>query len=308
MTETLVAPAVDDRRRAADVVELRTPAPAPTPSARRNWRLLAGRLLSTAGVLVALFIVFELALSGLEEQRAQAALLPSFQAALQTTILDRETATPAEGSPVALLQIPSAGVSQVVVEGTTPSDLKSGPGHLRGSPIPGEFGNAVIAGRRTTYGAPFGSLNTLRKGDTIKVATGQGLFTYTVSQVRHVSPGQPDPVVGTTDSRLTLITSDPAYLASGRLAVVAMLHGKPVAVARRAPALVGATDLGLTGDPLGLGLGIIWGELLLAGIWVAWRMLRRWPHAVVYLIAAPTLLALCVLTFSSFDLLLPGTL
>jgi hypothetical protein len=90
--------------------------------------------------------------------------------------------------------------------------------------------------------------------------------------------------------------------------VVATLHGKPIAVDQRAPQLVGSGDLGLAGDSLGLGLGIIWGELLLAGIWLTWRVLRRWPATVVYLIAAPILLALCVLTFSGFDLLLPGTL
>ncbi|MBV8194455.1 MAG: hypothetical protein JOY80_02900, partial [Candidatus Dormibacteraeota bacterium] len=68
-----------------------------------------------------------------------------------------------------------------------------------------------------------------------------------------------------------------------------------------------ASDLGLSGDSIGLGFGIIWGELLVAtmvcGVWLG----KRWPTGVVYLLATPVVLALAVLTFTSFDLLLPGT-
>jgi sortase A len=307
MSETMTAPAVEAHVDAPVTLSL-APTTEPGRPARRSWPLVIGRSLIAAGVVVASFIVFELVISGLAEQRAQAALLPEFRTAVTTTTLDRPTTTAAEGGPVALLQIPRIGLSQVVVQGTSPSDLKSGPGHLRASSLPGEFGNAVIAGRRTSYGGPFGHLDVLAEGDTIKVATGQGYFTYKVQNVRRVSPGQTDPIVGTTNSRLTLVTSDPAYLATGRLVVVAVLQGRPLSVDLRAPAFVAPSDLGLSGDPLGLGLGIIWGELLAAAIWVAWRLRRRWPAAVVYLLAAPVVVSLAVLTFSSFDLLLPGTL
>ena len=289
------------------------PAAAGVPASRRSFieripLLWAGRALMALGAGLALFIAFELTLSGLIEQQAQQSLLSQFKTNIITTTLDRPATTPAEGSAVAILEIPRLGVQQVVVEGTTPADLKSGPGHLRGSPIPGEFGNSVIAGRRLTYGGPFGRLPSMRTGDAIRVTTGQGLFTYVVTSVGHVGEGQPDPVLGTSDSRLTLITSDPAFVASGRLVVKAKLQGRPAAVATRAPALVGSSELGLDGDSLGLGLGIIWGELLLAALWLAWRWRNRWPAVVVYLIATPVVLALAVLTFTSFDLLLPGTL
>lgn len=275
--------------------------------AQRGYLLVAGRLLLLLGVLIALFIVFELFLTPLVAWRAQDALLSSFKQEIVTTTLDRPAVEPAEGSAVAVLEIPRIGLNQVVAEGTTPNDLKSGPGHLRAAPIPGEFGNSVIAGRRTTYGAPFGRLSVLAKGDTIRVITGQGLFTYVVRSVRHIVPGQSDPIMGTSDSRLTLITSDPAYLATGRLAVVATLKGLPTAVSQRPPRLVGDSDLGLAGDTLGLGLGMFWGELLLVVLFIGWRQRGRWPAAVIYLIAAPLALALIVLTFSTLDLLLPGT-
>jgi sortase A len=260
------------------------------------------------GMFAALFVVFELTVTGLIEQGAQASLLTRFKSDITSTILDAPGASPVEGSPVALLSIPSIGLSQVVVEGTTPSDVKAGPGHLMNTPLPGEAGNAVIAGRRTTYGGPFASLGELTNGAIIRVATGQGAVDYVVDAVRRVSPGAPDPVLATTDSRLTLVTSDPAFVASGRLVVQAQLQGLPLDIARRRPVLVGATDLGLAGDPVGLALGLIWAELLALVLWLAWRHRHRWSPEVLYLLTAPVGLVLAVLTFSSLDLLLPGTL
>ena len=57
-------------------------------------------------------------------------------------------------------------------------DLKKGPGHYPESPLPGQEGNAAIAGHRTTYGAPFNRIDELEPGDEIHVETIQGSFTY----------------------------------------------------------------------------------------------------------------------------------
>ena len=275
---------------------------------KRGWLVIAGRALIALGVVLGLFMVFELFFTSMFEGQAQANLLSQFQTNIKTTTLDRPNTTPAIGSAVAVLFIPRLGVNEVVAEGSTVAGLKSGPGHVRASPIPGEFGNAVIVGHRTTYGAPFGRIGSLRKGDTVRVLTGQGVFTYVVKQTHTVKPGETDPVLGTSDSRLTLMTSDPPYLATGRLVVVAMLKGNPIAVASRAPALVGDSELGLSGDALGLALGILWGQVLILVTWVGWRQRHRWPQAVLYLLGVPLILALLVLAFTSFDMLLPGTL
>ena len=72
------------------------------------------------------------------------------------------TADPADGQPVGLLQIPRIGVDKVIIEGTSTTDLRQGPGHYLGTPLPGQAGNAAIAGHRTTYGAPFYNLNELQ--------------------------------------------------------------------------------------------------------------------------------------------------
>ncbi len=283
-------------------------APPRTAVTRIRPFAFVGPMLTALGLVAALFVVYELAFTGLTEQSAQAGLLREFQQSITTTTLDAPGASPTEGTPVALLEIPVINVSQVVVEGTTPSDLKTGPGHLMDTPLPGEAGNAVVAGRRTTYGGSFASLDQLTVGDTVHVDSGQGSVTYVVSSVGHVSPGAADPVVATADNRLTLITADPAFIGSGRLVVVAKLQGKPLDVSHRRPVLVGTADLGLTGDPLGLALGLIWAELLALTIVLAWRYRRRWSPEVLYLLTAPLVLILAVLTFSSLDLLLPGTL
>ena len=304
------------RKQASPLLRV-VPWVASAPAAVGNRLHILSRGLTALGVLVSAFLVFEFALTSLVHDRAQQDLLAGFRQAIQTTTLDAPTATPAEGSPVALLDIPRIGLNEVVVEGSTPNDLKSGPGHLRSAPLPGEFGNAVIAGRRTTYGAPFRNLNQLRVGDAIQVTTGQGAFFYIVSGVHSVPAGQGAPLTGTLDDRLTLVTSDPAFMPSSRLVVVAKLaplvtagdpKGTPIAVAGRPPVAAGISELGLAGDPLGLILALIFGQLLIAAVWATTRMARRWPLSMTLLLATPVLLALTVLFFSNLDQLLPGML
>jgi sortase A len=267
-----------------------------------------GEILIGAGVLVLCGLVFEFGISAVMAQESQDGLLPVFKAAAQTTVLDDPAVNPAPGSPVALLSIPRLGLRQVVVEGSSPEELKAGPGHLSVSPMPGEFGNAVLLGRRTTYGAPFRDLNRMRKGDHVSVITGQGTFTYLVSQVGRVSTGDVAPLQGTLDSRLTLVTSDPTYLFSGRLVVVAMLRGDPLAVARRNPPGITALDLGLASDPVWLAPAALAGQLLALTIWLTVRMRRRWPVSVTYMFAGPVIAALTVLVITTIDRGLPGTL
>ena len=52
----------------------------------------------------------------------------------------------------------------VIVEGTGTEDLKRGPGHYPGTAMPGQVGNFVVAGHRTTYGAPFNRSTTIKAG------------------------------------------------------------------------------------------------------------------------------------------------
>lgn len=294
---------------------LHWPGPSPARAAYAppsGSRLAVGRIaavVTAISVLAALLLAYEFWFSSIPAARAQAELLAAFQEAVPTTTLDSPASTPVEGAPIALLSIPRLNLnSEVVVEGSSASDLKMGPGHLSASPLPGEYGNAVILGRRTTYGSPFGGIGSLHKGDTIKVATGQGAVTYKVSKVERIGPGKQDVVGDTKDSRLTLVTSDPALVPTGRLAVVATLKGKPLAVPTRPAALEDIGQLGLTGDFGGLVLGLVFLELLTGAVILTWLLRRRVPRAVLYLFAAPVMTTLVVLTFANLDSLLPGTM
>ncbi|MHC1559725.1 class E sortase [Actinomycetospora sp. C-140] len=170
--------------------EVRATAPVarpPDPTTRRlRW---AGEILVTLGVVLVLFVVYEVWVTNwLTEDRQQAA---SQQLAQQwagappaTSSTPGPVATPpaAEGAPTARLTIPSLGPghSWVVVEGTTQDDLRTGPGHYQGSAQPGLPGNFAVAGHRVGRGAPFNDLGELASCAPLVVETAQGWAVYRV--------------------------------------------------------------------------------------------------------------------------------
>lgn len=113
---------------------------------------------------------------------------------------------PAYGSAVAKLEIPRLGLSTVVFEGTGQDVLLRGPGHLRGSALPSDTGNMVIAGHRDTFFRP---LQDLRKGDEISVLTPQGTRRYKVDSTIIVNPDAIEVLNDTPEPILTLITCYP---------------------------------------------------------------------------------------------------
>ena len=255
-----------------------------------------GRLLIAAGVVVLLFVVYQLWGTGLREAQAQADLTERFTESLVQTPPAAEPAEPAEpveapvppptGEAVAIIQIPKIGVEKAVVEGVGVADLRKGPGHYPATPMPGQPGNAAIAGHRTTYGAPFYDLNELEVGDEILVRTLQGEFRYEVDRTSVVRPDQVEVLDQTEEARLTLTTCNPRFSAAQRLIVSAVLTGDPSA---RAPA-------------------IAWGALA-AAIWLAAgfvaRRWRRWPP---YLVAVPTVLVVLFLCFENVARLFPASI
>ena len=211
----------------------------------RLARLLGavGRICITAGVLILLFVAYQLWGTGIRTAQAQNQLEDEFEAVLEeaadTTTSTTATTEPgdpptttqpvlpiepaAEGEATARIRIPAIGVDKVVVEGVTLADLKKGPGHYPETPLPGQEGNAAIAGHRTTYGAPFHRLDELTPGDEIIVTTVQGEFTYEVTETHIVSPTQVDVLEDKGDNRLTLSACHPKYSARERIIVVSQL-------------------------------------------------------------------------------------
>ncbi len=137
---------------------------------------------------------------------------------------------PAEHEAFALIRIPTIerlADGWNVVEGVRRSDLKTGAGHMPWTPLPGQPGNSVISGHRTTYGAPFHELDQLEPGDRIEVDTALGTHVYEVRESVIVKPTD----VWVTELRegawLTLTTCHPRFSARQRLVVFAELVEGP---------------------------------------------------------------------------------
>lgn len=185
------------------------PDPAPeAPSRRRRTRGDALRTVArglsqtliTAGLVVLLFVVYQLWITDLLAARAQEQLTEQ----VQEQWADLPTVTPpavdpaqpdapppahapapfdvAVGDPFAILHIPRLGAdyARVVVEGASEVQLEKGPGHYVGTALPGEQGNFAVAGHRVGRGSPFLDLDRLRPGDPIVVETGDSWFVYRV--------------------------------------------------------------------------------------------------------------------------------
>ena len=148
------------------------------------------------------------------------------------------------GEALAKLEIPKIGKvggnALYVVPGVSLEDLKKGPGHYPETPLPGQLGNASIAGHRTTFGEPFRHIDELEPGDEIIVTMLTGdRFVYEVASTEIVGPDDYF-VVTTTDptvAELTLTSCHPVYTARNRIAVHAFLVPSESGPGRRADVL-----------------------------------------------------------------------
>lgn len=146
---------------------------------------------------------------------------------------------PKLGDAVARIRIPKIDLNMIVVEGVGLDQLAKGPGHYRGTAMPGQEGSVGIAGHRTGWGSPFIDLDRLSKGDRIIVETKrEGRFVYRVTGTTVVDPGDVWVLEGDPDSTarftLTLTTCTPKYTSRDRLIVWAdQVSPKPPAVESR---------------------------------------------------------------------------
>ena len=219
------------------------------PKPKKDWYWFLGRLgssLITLGLLMFLFVGYQLWGTGIEEAQSQnklenrfseiailssatssASLAPSnSEPPVTTTLAPPEPIVVNEGDPIAIIEMPTIDISKYVVAGVQTADLKKGPGHYPGTPFPGELGNASIAGHRTTYGEPFRHLDDLNLGDPIIITDLMGRqFTYLVTN-QQVVDATDSWVVATTNRTqaiLTLTTCHPEFSAKQRLIISAEL-------------------------------------------------------------------------------------
>ena len=260
----------------------------------------------TLGTLILLFVAYQLWGTNLAEARAQDALRKEFKI-IPGEVDPSKVLPPApEGESVAVLKMPRIDIEKVVVEGVGVSELKDGPGHYPGTPLPGQPGNSAIAGHRTTYGAPFNQMDKMQVGDPIIISTKQGTFRYETKELKVVSPRQVEVLDNTPDNRLTITTCHPRYSLSQRLVLVAELKGPAAAPSPETKKIAIKADENLSGDPTARLPAILWG--LAAGVvWLAAYLVgRRWRKWPAYAIGVVPFAVLLFLFFENFARLLPA--
>jgi len=292
-----------------------------------------GRALVTLGVLILLFVVYQLWGTGIFTARAQENLKHSFQKDLQRSGDDDPTVrpdpttptrpgattsttiatshrfvpltTPPDGQVEGVIRIPKIGIEFYYVEGTSRDDLKKGPGHYPGTPLPGTLGNAGIAGHRTTYLHPFWGLDKLQIGDDIYIQTLAGTtYDYKMYKQLIVLPTDTWVVNNTSDAELTLTACTPKGSASHRIVVKARLavaKSSPPTLTRPGAGAAGKARPnreaglaeGLSGQQRSLAPSVVWG-IVAALVGLAWWWaFRRWRHPTTWLVGVvPFLIAL----------------
>lgn len=300
------------------------PAPAPlawaTPTDPRTQTLRAvGAGLSLLGVFLLGFAAYLYGLSSVQEARSQNVMYKVLAGELSTAVAPTGPSVlcnpdavqsgtssalcpTAQGAPVAIMNVPSIGIKDlVVVYGTSPEDLSLGPGLLRSGPLPGQDGVSEIYGRRATFGAPFAGLDQLRKGDIIRVTTAQGMSSYEVVAFGSSSRQVEDPY----SNRLILLTAGSATVPTYYSYVDADLVSAAKPTPGGEPAIY-SDEAALSGDSGTLVDTLLWGLALAAvsvGATVAAVRWKPWP---AYLAAAPLLLIVLWNLYSSLAALLPN--
>jgi sortase A len=128
------------------------------------------------------------------------------------------------GWDIGYLTIPAIGVSETVRAGVSLKVLDRGVGQWAGTAQPGEDGNVVLAGHRTTFSRPFYDLDLLRDGDLISMTNGQGIeIMYSVSETMIVEPSDIWITFDRPNPTLTLFACHPKGSETQRIVVIADL-------------------------------------------------------------------------------------
>jgi len=120
---------------------------------------------------------------------------------------------------IGTISIPKIGLQHSVYEGIWLTVLNVGPGHWPNSALPGERGNAVFPGHRTTYSRPFHDLDKLAPGDQIVFQMAGAEHVYAVRETIIVKPTDMWVVDQTETPTVTLIACHPKGSAAERIVV-----------------------------------------------------------------------------------------
>lgn len=234
-----------------------------------------GQTMITLGVVVLLFVVYEVYVTNYFAERDQKQVVSVLKKEWVdggSTVKDPLLTLPGQATPklpdgqgIAFLYIPRLGndYSFAIVQGTNEADLEKGPGHYTGTALPGQVGNFGVAGHRVGKGEPFLNLDQLRSGDPVIVQTKTYWYVYTVlgangnlaAKNKDGVPGRevvapedgnvllpvPDhPDAKATLAYLTMTTCHPKFTAQNRMIVYSVLAKRVAADGLTMPAAIKA--------------------------------------------------------------------
>jgi sortase A len=242
----------------------------PARSVVRTVVQVAGELLVTAGLVLLLFVVWELWWTNIDADNAQQRAVATFVRDASGPVAPVAAPGPASGdhgAPVVAAEVNAPGTvlgvvyiprfgkdySRPLVDGTAPEQLNTlGLGRYESSAMPGAVGNFAIAGHRQTHGAVLDAIHTLVPGDRIYVQTRAGYYTYVFRNNEIVLPTQTDvllpvptrPGARPTERFLTMTSCNPRFGSAERIIAYSVMEawrpasaGPPAAIA----SLVAAT-------------------------------------------------------------------
>lgn len=213
-----------------------------------------------------------------------------------------------DAAPVAIIDIPSIGVREVIVEGTDSESTQLGPGHRRDTVLPGQVGVSVVMGRAAGFGAPFGRIQDLTPGTEFTVITGQGEHTFEVIGLRYAGDPTP-PGITAGESRLVLISARGLpFLPTGLVRVDAQLvtDAQPAGARQTRYATLPAADKEMAGDTsMAWALVFALQFLILVEVAAVWSYRRIGPTR-TWIVFVPLTLVACLWVAGEISRLLPN--
>jgi len=235
-----------------------------------------GELLITAGIILLLFVAWQLWWTNVESDARQSEIIKEFAhdlggpapagpdpdpAGTPAPPVDYGTpvvsAAPAHAGTIGIMYIPRFGenYTRPIVQGTSTDVLDTlGLGHYANTAMPGAVGNFAVAGHRQTHGAVLDNIHLLVPGDRIYVQTKDGYYVYVFRNNQIVLPSQTDvlepvptrPGATPTESFLTMTSCNPRFGSQERIIAYALLDswrpssaGPPAEIAAQVAAAIG---------------------------------------------------------------------
>lgn len=199
-----------------------------------------GELLITTGVLIALFVVWQVWWTDVVANRQAGEAIERWEQELvdspEVAGIEQQGPPPQEvavgpGEQFATMYVPAWGESWQfpIASGVDYATVLDAGfvGHYAETALPGQVGNFGLAGHRQSYGRPFYDIDSLQPGDSIIVRTAQAWYVYEVSDYEVILPHQSEvllpvphePQVEPTEAMITLTTCHPLWSIAERYVV-----------------------------------------------------------------------------------------